>query len=250
MTTNGAVRIAALADLHFSKNDRGSLQPLMSVIAQSADVLLLCGDLTHHGRAAEAEALLDEMTGMRMPVLVVFGNHDFHSGEQDQMEKILEGAGMHVLDGDVFEIGSVGFAGIKGFAGGFGRYVLEPWGEAMIKNFVHETVTEALKLETALARLTTPHKFVLMHYAPIQETVEGEPPEIFPFLGSNRLEDPLNRFKVDGAFHGHAHHGHPEGRTSQGIPVYNVSLPLLKRLDPERPPFRLLEVPAGAPAPS
>jgi Icc-related predicted phosphoesterase len=244
MTHDGVVRIAALADLHFSKTDRGTLQPLLSAIHKAADVMLICGDLTHHGRVPEAELLVEELSPLRIPTIAVMGNHDFHAGEQDQIANVLENAGVRMLDGDITEVMNVGFAGIKGFAGGFGRYLLEPWGEGIMKSMVHESVSEALKLETALARLTTPHRIVLLHYAPISETVEGEPPEIYPFLGSSRLEEPINRFKVFAVFHGHAHHGRAEGHTSLGVPVYNVSLPLMRSLAPDGPAFRLIEVPA------
>ena len=75
--------------------------------------------------------------------------------------------------------------------------------------------------------------------------MEGEPPEIYPFLGSSRLEEPINRHRPDVVFHGHAHRGRLEGATSGGVPVYNVALPLLRRSSPERPPFRVVEVPAA-----
>jgi Icc-related predicted phosphoesterase len=143
----------------------------------------------------------------------------------------------------------VGFAGVKGFAGGFGRRALGPWGEDIIKLFVQEALNEALKLETALARLQTDHRVVLLHYSPIEGTVEGEPREIFPYLGSSRLEEPLTRYPVDAVFHGHAHHGTAEGHTRTGVPVYNVSLSLLQRLDQDVPPFRILELPAGSALP-
>jgi Icc-related predicted phosphoesterase len=155
---------------------------------------------------------------------------------------VLKDSPVRVLDGDAVEIGGVGFAGVKGFATGFGRRVLEPWGEAIVKQFVREAVEEALKLGSALAQIRTEQRVALLHYAPIVETVEGEPPEIHPFLGSSRLEEPLNRFGVSAAFHGHAHHGRPEGRTSAGIPVYNVSLPLLRRTQPDAPPARIVEL--------
>jgi Icc-related predicted phosphoesterase len=242
------LRVAAVADVHIAKSSSGSLQPLLVSVAAAADVLLLCGDLTHHGQAEEAAVLAKELGGLRIPVLAVLGNHDFHAGQQHPIQGVLEDAGIEVLDGDIAEIRGVGFAGVKGFCGGFGRRVLEPWGEDIVKNFVHESVTEALKLETALARLRTPQRVAMLHYAPIQDTVEGEPLEIYPFLGSGRLEDPLNRFKVHVCFHGHAHHGRAEGRTSTGIPVYNVSLPLLRDLAPERPPFRVVEIPVGPPS--
>jgi Icc-related predicted phosphoesterase len=158
-----------------------------------------------------------------------------------EVRQILVDGGVHVLDGDSFEIYGVGFAGIKGFAGGFGRRALGPWGEQIIKMFVHEAVNEALKLESALARLRTDRKVVIMHYAPIEGTVEGEPREIYPYLGCSRLEEPLARYAVNAIVHGHAHNGSAEGRTSGGSPVYNVSLPLLRRLTPDHP-YKLLEI--------
>ena len=158
----------------------------------------------------------------------------------------LRAAGMVVLDGDAHEVGGLGFAGIKGFCGGFGRHALGPWGETIIKSFVHETLAEALKLETALARLRSSARVALLHYAPVAATVEGEPLEIFPFLGSSRLEEPLVRYGVAAVFHGHAHHGQPQGRLSTGVPVYNVSFPLLHRTRPERP-FEVLAFPRAAP---
>jgi Icc-related predicted phosphoesterase len=151
-----------------------------------------------------------------------------------------------VLDGDTIEVEGIGFAGVKGFAGGFGRGVLGAWGESAVKAFVHEAVNESLKLETALARLRTPHRIALLHYSPVAATVEGEPREIYPFLGCSRLEEPLSRYHVDVVLHGHAHNGSPEGRTSSNAPVYNVSLPLLKKTRPDQP-FRVIEVPAVQP---
>jgi Icc-related predicted phosphoesterase len=124
--------------------------------------------------------------------------------------------------------------------------MLAPWGEESIKHFVHEAITEALKLESALAKLRMPQRIAVLHYAPIRATVEGEPLEIFPFLGSSRLEEPLNRYSVTAVFHGHAHHGSFEGRTHSNVPVYNVALPLLRQTFPDRPPFYLLRLPQPA----
>jgi Icc-related predicted phosphoesterase len=154
----------------------------------------------------------------------------------------MTGAGVLMLDGDSHEIHGVGFAGVKGFGGGFGARALGPWGEDTFKRFVHEAVDEALKLESALARLRARHRIAVLHYAPVRETVDGEPLEIYPFLGSSRLEEPINRYEVTAVVHGHAHRGQPQGRTATGVAVYNVSLPLMARLRPERP-FLLLEVP-------
>jgi Icc-related predicted phosphoesterase len=176
----------------------------------------------------------------------VLGNHDYESGAVADVRKILTESGIRLLDGESYEVHGIGFAGVKGFAGGFGRGVLGPWGEEAVKRFVHEAVEEALKLESALARLRAPTRIAILHYAPIAETVDGEPREIYPYLGCSRLEEPLSRYTVTAVFHGHAHHGKPEGKTSAGSPVYNVSLPLLQSLTPDQP-IRLLDV-ALAPA--
>lgn len=245
-TAKDIVRVAAVGDIHCKKTSQGTLQPFFSRISESADVLLLCGDLTDYGLLEEARVLVQELTAVTIPTLAVFGNHDYESGNQEEVKQILFDAGVRVLDGEAWEIRGVGFAGVKGFAGGFGGKALGAWGEEAIKRFVHEAVDEALKLEAALAKLETSHKIAVLHYSPIQETVEGEPPEIFPFLGSSRLEEPLTRYSVMAAFHGHAHHGQLEGQTSSNIPVYNVSMPLLKAALPDKPPFRLLEVPVGS----
>lgn len=237
------IRVAATADLHYSRAAQESLQPLFAEMSERADVIALCGDLTDHGLPEEMQVLLKELSPVRVPTVAVLGNHDYESGQQDELLKVLHDAGIHVLDGDTFEVHGIGFAGVKGFAGGFGRRALEPWGEETIKRFVQDSVAEALKLESALARLQTAQRIALLHYAPIQATVEGEPPEIYPFLGSSRLEEPLNRYGVTAAFHGHAHHGHPEGRTSAGIPVYNVSMRLLQQGAPNGLPFRVVEIP-------
>lgn len=236
------VRIAAVGDIHCTKSSQGTLKPLFAQANDEADVLLLCGDLTDYGLPEEAQVLVGELSSTRIPVLAVFGNHDYESGQQTEVCQILTNAGVQVLDGEGCEVAGVGFAGVKGFAGGFGSKMLQSWGEASIKAFVHEAVEEALKLEAALAKLTSPHRVAVLHYAPIQETVEGEPEEIFPFLGSSRLEEPLTRYGVTAAFHGHAHSGKVEGHTSSRIPVYNVSMPLLKKQRPDQPPFYLLEI--------
>jgi Icc-related predicted phosphoesterase len=238
------VRVAAVADLHCAKvMAAGTFQPLFAQVAEHADVLALGGDLTDYGLPEEARLLLRELAAAKVPVVAVFGNHDYESERQDEVKQILTEGGVTVLDGDSCEIHGVGFAGVKGFAGGFGERALQSWGEPILKRFVREAVDEALKLEGALARLRTPHRIALMHYSPIRSTVECEAPEITPFLGSSRLEDPINRYPVLAVFHGHAHRGSPEGRTAKGVPVYNVALPLLRRCWPERPPFRVIDVP-------
>jgi Icc-related predicted phosphoesterase len=245
------VRLAALGDLHYPKNPPETLQPLLAHINQQADVLLLCGDLTDYGRLEEAHGLARSLTAqVKIPILGVLGNHDFESNASDEVEKILREAGVMILDGDMCEVHGIGFAGVKGFAGGFGQYALQPWGETAIKHFVHEAVNETLKLESALAKLHTPQRIALLHYSPIQATVQGEVPELFPFLGSSRLEEPLNRYEVTAVFHGHAHNGSPEGRTTAGIPVYNVAMPLLQKAFPGQPQCRVVDIPVAPPAES
>jgi Icc-related predicted phosphoesterase len=238
------LNLAAIGDLHCTKLSQGKLQPLFASIAGKADVLLLCGDLTDNGTADEARVLAAELTkSVSIPKIAVFGNHDFETGHQDDVRQILTEAGVTVLDGESVVIQGVGFAGIKGFAGGFGRRMLEPWGEPLIKQFVNDAVAEALKLESALAKLHVSSRVALLHYSPIEGTVTGEASEVFPFLGCSRLEEPLNRHSVNVAFHGHAHYGSLEGKTHDGIPVFNVAAPLLRRLRPDEPPFRYFRVP-------
>ena len=240
--TGETIRIAAVADVHCSKTNQGSLQPIFAAAAEMADVLLVCGDLTDYGYPEEARNLLVELAPVKVPIIAVLGNHDYESGNVEEVKKILTDGGVRLLDGDSVEVLGVGFAGVKGFGGGFGRRTLEPWGEDATKAFVHEAVSEALKLESALARLQTPQRVAVLHYAPIEATVEGEPREIFPFLGSGRLEEPLNRYRVAAAFHGHAHRGAAEGMTSTGIPVYNCALPVLRRAISEQVPVRIVEI--------
>ena len=248
--TTSHLRIAAIGDLHISKSSQGRFQPMFAQISDSADVLVLCGDFTDYGLPDEARILARELTSsVKIPIVAVLGNHDYESDKQDEVRQILSDAGVNVLDGEVVELHGVGFAGVKGFAGGFGRGALGPWGEQAIKRFVQEAVDEAMKLETALARLRTERRIALMHYAPIRGTVEGEPPEIYPYLGSSRLEEPINRYRVTAVFHGHAHRGSPEGRTSTGIPVYNVAMPLLARVNPDRPPYLIVELPLHSETP-
>jgi len=237
------VRIAAVADIHFSRTPQENVQSLFANIAKAADVLVLCGDLTDRGTPEEARSLARDLNAhVKIPCVGVLGNHDYESGKQDEVKMILREAGINILDGDACEVQGIGFAGTKGFAGGFGKNALQPWGEEVIKLFVHEAVTEALKLETALAKLRTRTKIAVLHYSPCQETVNGEPVEIQPFLGSSRLEEPLNRYEVAAVFHGHAHRGQLQGSTGMKAPVYNVSMIVLQRLFPDRPSFFLLEI--------
>jgi Icc-related predicted phosphoesterase len=238
-----AVRFAAVGDIHVTKDSAGTLRPFFAQASAAADVLLLCGDLTDYGTLEEAQVLADELSVVKIPIVAVLGNHDYESGTPEVVVETLKHMGVRVLDGEACEIEGVGIAGAKGFAGGFGRGSLGAWGEPAIKLFVQECLHEAMKLESALAKLRTPRRIALLHYSPIAGTVEGEPRDIFPFLGSSRLEEPLLRYPVDAVFHGHAHRGTLEAKTINGVPVFNVAKPLLQRSLPEQPPFRLFELP-------
>jgi Icc-related predicted phosphoesterase len=239
------IRFAAVGDLHCTEASAGTLRPLFIRAAEVADALLLCGDLTDYGTPKEARVLADELSVVSVPVIAVLGNHDFESDAAVEVRSTLHAVGVQVLDGEAIEVHGIGIAGAKGFAGGFGRASLGAWGEAAVKAFVEEALKEALKLESALAKLRTRSRIAMLHYAPIVETVQGEPPEIFAFLGSSRLEDPLLRYPVDLVVHGHAHRGTLEGRTVNGIAVYNVARPLLLRSFADQPAFRLLSLPAA-----
>ncbi len=243
---DGRLRIAATGDLHYTKNPPPApvIQELFAQVGHHADVLLLCGDLTDRGHPEEAHLLAKAIAGtVKVPVVAVLGNHDFEAGHPEEVKSILSDSGIVVLDGAAQVVEGVGFAGIKGFAGGFGKRALGPWGEPIIKDFVREAVDEALKLESALARLRRVPRVAVLHYSPIQETVEGEPCEIYPFLGCSRLEEPLSRYPVTAVFHGHAHRGRPEGKTAAGAPVYNVAMGVLQRTFPGQLPFRMVEIP-------
>lgn len=243
-TPKTSLTIAAIGDLHCRKGSQGTFHPLFAQIAGQADVIVLCGDLTDLGLPEEAQILAKEIgSAVNVPVLAVLGNHDHESGNPGEVVKILAGAGITLLDGEAVEIHGVGFVGAKGFCGGFGRHTLEPWGEDILKRYVREAVDETLRLESALAKIRTPRRVAVLHYAPIEATVEGEPREIYPFLGTSRLEDPLDRYEATVAFHGHAHRGSLEGKTRGGVPVFNVAMPLLRRSFPDRPPFKLYTVP-------
>jgi Icc-related predicted phosphoesterase len=246
MAEQQTVRVAAVGDLHCTKKGQGLYQAMFAEISERADVLVLCGDLTDYGLPEEAHVLAREIrAGLNIPVAGVLGNHDVESGQRDEVVQILTEAGVTILDGDTCEMRGIGFAGAKGFAGGFGRGALGPWGEKAIKDFVQEALDEAMRLESALARLRTEQRIAVLHYAPVEGTVEGEPHVIYPFLGCSRLEEPLLRYPVTVVFHGHAHSGSPEARTMNGIPVYNVALPLMRRRFPEQP-FRVVELPVTA----
>jgi hypothetical protein len=218
------VRVAAVGDFHCGEEDVGRYRDAFAKVNDEADVLLLAGDLTRRGTPAEFRVVAGELADVRIPILTVLGNHDHESGEAEAGVAILRERGVHLLDGEPFELTpQVGFAGVKGFIGGFGRYTLTAFGEAETKHIVGTTLDEVQRLEFSLRRLSTPIRVVLLHYAPIVDTVMGEPEQIMPFLGNDRLVEPIDRFKAAAVFHGHAHHGTFRGKTPGGVPVFNVS---------------------------
>ncbi len=234
MSEARGVRVAAVGDLHFNGDDRELLQEVAREAEEEADILALVGDLTTHGEPAQMRGVGEVLGALSIPVVSVLGNHDFEADRAGEARDILCEHGVHVLDGEEVELEGVGFAGVKGFAGGFGRGALGAFGEPLIKAFVQEAVDEAMKLENALRRLSTPIKVALLHYAPVTGTLKGEPESILPFLGSSRLLPPIETLGADVVFHGHAHTGCLEGSTPGGVPVFNVAYPVLQACEGRR----------------
>jgi hypothetical protein len=236
---NGKLTVAAMADLHVREGEPNALRELFEEISRKAEVLVLAGDLTDLGKPKEAEILAGELRSCSVPVVGVLGNHDYECGHVEEVSDILRGAGVRLLDGQMTEVDGVSFVGVKGFAGGFGRAMLGSFGEPAIKAMVAESVNEAMRLENAMRQVHTERMVVALHYAPIPEPIEGEPLEIFPFLGSSRLAETIDRFPVTAVVHGHAHRGVYKGQTPAGIPVYNVARDIEK---PTGRPYALLEI--------
>jgi Icc-related predicted phosphoesterase len=235
------VKAAAIGDLHVTEDSNAPYRNLFEEISDQADVLLLCGDLTNFGKISEAEILGEDIRHCSIPVLGVLGNHDYECGAHEEVARILHEAGMIVLDEQAHEIGGVGFAGVKGFIGGFGRGELAPFGEPEIKAFVDIANNEARKLENGLRSLRTEKAVAVLHYSPVVDTLVGEPIEIFQYLGSQRLADAIDRFdNISFVVHGHAHHGTFEGKTMRGTPVYNVAQFVLRSTFGK--PYAILEV--------
>ncbi|WP_309084786.1 metallophosphoesterase [Chelativorans sp.] len=233
------VRVAAIGDLHVKEDATISYRQMFNEVSRDADILVLAGDLTDLGKPREAELLAEDLRGCGIPIVGVLGNHDYESEAMEEVSRILREAGVHLLDGQTIELKGVGFAGVKGFAGGFGKRMLASFGEPAIKAMVGESVKEAMKLENALRQVKAKKSLAILHYAPIAETVAGEPPEIYAFLGSARLGETIDRFQVGAVVHGHAHHGTYEGRTPGGVPVYNVARHIEK---PGGQPYAILEL--------
>ena len=235
------MRIGATADLHFFSPRYGAIQDELAQVRDQADLLVIAGDLTNYGKPQEMEQLLNALVRLRLPIVAVLGNHDYESGSQIELMRMMTEAGIKLLDGTAYERDGVGFAGTKGFPGGFGRGALTAFGEPEVKAFVQGAIDEALKLERAMSQLRTTTRIVVLHYAPIADTIRGEAPEIYPYLGSSRLAEVIDRHGADMIFHGHAHHGVPDGKTTAGIPVHNVALSILQSQNPPAV-FRIFDV--------
>src|SRR2546422_5277574 len=226
------MRIAATADLHFTAQRYSALRDQLNQVRDEADLLVLAGDLTNFGQPAEMEPLLNALVRLRVPTVAVLGNHDYESGREVELMRMMTAEGIKVLDGSAYERDGVGFAGTKGFVGGFGRGVLTAFGEPEVKAFVRASIDEAVKLERVMSQLRTEKRVVVLHYSPIAETVQGEAPEIFPFMGTSRLAEVVDRHGADLVVHGHAHNGRTEGHTVTGVPVHNVAISLLQAQQP------------------
>jgi Icc-related predicted phosphoesterase len=234
-------RIAAIADLHYSPQSYDRIRDAMGRVRDEADVLVLAGDLTNYGKPSEMESLLNALMRVRIPTVAVIGNHDCESDQEAELMQMMNAEGVKVLDGTGYERDNVGFAGTKGFLGGFGRGVLTAFGEREVKSFVQAAVNECMKLERALMQLRAEKTVVVVHYAPIAATIQGEPAEIYPYLGTSRLAEVVDRHGAELIVHGHAHHGHPDGHTQGGVPVSNVALALNLKQNPPKP-YRLFDV--------
>jgi Icc-related predicted phosphoesterase len=235
------MKIAATADIHFVPQNHAALQDQLVRARDEADVLVIAGDLTNNGLPSEMEPLLNLLVRVRLPTIVVLGNHDYESSQEKELSRMLTSGGIKVLEGSGYERDGVGFAGCKGFVGGFGRGALTAFGEPEIKAFVRATIDETLKLERAMSQLRAPKRVVVLHYSPVAATVEGEAREIYPFLGTSRMAEVIDRHGADLVLHGHAHNGALTGQTTAGIPVRNVAITLLQAQTPSSS-YQIFEV--------
>lgn len=230
------IRVAAVGDIHLGPDSAGLLRPAFDTLADCADLLLLAGDLTRHGTAREAGVVAREVAGLAVPVVAVLGNHDYQSDQEEAVTRQLTGAGVHVLEGDgvVLDLDGtrVGVAGTKGFCGGFAGRSGSEFGEPEMKAFIRHGRSSAEGLAGALRELGDAGsmlRIALTHYAPVPDTLVGEPPEIYPFLGSYHLAEAIDSAGADLAVHGHAHLGTEHGMTAGGVHVRNVAMPVIDR---------------------
>ncbi|OKI22125.1 metallophosphoesterase [Saccharothrix sp. CB00851] len=226
------MRIAAVGDVHLGEDARGRLRPALDQLGEQADVLLLAGDLTRHGTVSEARVVADEFGGLPVPVVAVLGNHDHHDDKPDEVTAVLRDAGLTVLEGESTTISvdghTLGVAGVKGFGGGFAGKCGSAFGEPEMKAFIRHTSEIADSLRAALSSLDTDVKVALTHYSPVPDTLRGEPPEIYPFLGSYLLGEAIDANHAHLAVHGHAHFGNEHGMTPGGVRVRNVAQPVIR----------------------
>jgi Icc-related predicted phosphoesterase len=227
------IRVAATADVHVGRDSAGTLRPHLDVLGDQADVLLIAGDLTKCGQPDEARVLAGELADLAVPVVAVLGNHDHHAGREDELRAVLEDAGVTVLEGETTTIpvnGSrLAVAGVKGFGGGFAGACAADFGEREMKAFIRHTKDVAGRLRAQLETAEAEVRVALLHYSPVEATLRGERPEIFPFLGSYLLAEAIDAAGADLVLHGHAHAGSPAGATPGGVPVRNVAQPVLGR---------------------
>lgn len=243
------LRIAALGDLHVRNNSTGSYQNLFAEISKNADILLLCGDLTDLGLPEEAEILGKELQACTVPVVGILGNHDYHNRKENEVARILQQNKLNFVHGVEFILEKngkrYGFTGAKGFGGGFRPSMWGRFGEPEQKAFYDAITKEVQTLENGLNRLQRMNDidgiFVLLHFSPIRETLHGELQELYPFLGSTKLEEVIDRYTVNAVFHGHSHFGYPKGKTEKGIPVYNAAYQLMQKTNPQHP-YALIQI--------
>ncbi|HWC09608.1 MAG TPA: metallophosphoesterase [Acidimicrobiales bacterium] len=237
------IRVAALGDPHAGVDTAGFLRPALADVAARADLLLIAGDLTRHGLPEEAAVLAGEVCDLEVPVVAVLGNHDHEADQEDKVRAVMEDAGAVVLEGESTELDvagtRVGVVGAKGFGGGFRGACATEFGEREIKAFVRHTRTIAQGVGDELAALDSDVRIVLLHFSPVPDTLVGERLEIYPFLGSYLLGDAVDRSGADLVLHGHAHGGSEKGATPGGVPVRNVSQPVIGAA------YRVYPVPVG-----
>ncbi|MBC6445631.1 metallophosphoesterase family protein [Actinokineospora xionganensis] len=226
------IRIAAIGDVHLSKDTGGRFRPALRTLDEHADALLLAGDLTRHGTVEEAKVVAAEFGSLSVPVVAVLGNHDYHSNRSAEVTEVLADAGISVLEGQSAIVPvdgrKVGIAGVKGFGGGFAGKCASAFGEPEIKAFVEHTEVAAAKLRGALEAMDCDVRIALTHYSPVSDTLRGEPPEIYPFLGCYQLGEAIDSCDTALAIHGHAHYGTEQGFTPGGVRVRNVAHPIIR----------------------
>jgi Icc-related predicted phosphoesterase len=234
------IRVAAVGDVHFAADTCDRLRPHLEGARDRIQILLLAGDLTRRGDPREAEVLARELEGLPFPVLAVLGNHDYHMDREAEVAEVLRAAGVVMLEGDAATVRvdgtTVGVAGVKGFGGGFAGACATDFGEREMKAFVATSRQAAEALEAALRGLDADLRVALVHYSPVEGTLIGEQPALWPFLGSYLLASAVDSAGADLVLHGHAHAGSPESATPAGVPVLNVAQPVIHK------PFVLIEL--------